>query len=95
MLCYPATVLAIVNYCLRLFNIAMAMVVMGDTCVQSIMAIMHYYQATVLVIVINCQRLFAVFIFVVAMAMAVMGDMCVESITAICTIIRHYVGDSD
>ena len=36
---YQATVLAIVIYCLRLLNVAMAMVVMGDTCVQSIIAI--------------------------------------------------------
>ena len=48
----------------------------------------HYYQATMLVIVINCLRLFAVVIFVVAMAMVVMGGMCVQSITAIRTIIR-------
>ena len=39
LLYYQATVLAIVIYCLRLFNVAMAMVVMGDTCVQSIMVI--------------------------------------------------------
>ena len=41
----------------------------------------HYYQATMLVIVINCLRLFVV----VTMAMVV---MCVLSITAIRTIIR-------
>ena len=52
------------------------MVVMGDTCVQSITAI--------LVIVINCLLLSCI----VAMAMAVMGDTCVQSITAIHTIIR-------
>ena len=39
LLYYQATVLAIVNYCLRLFNIAMAMAVMGDMCVESITAI--------------------------------------------------------
>ena len=44
----------------------------------------HYYQATMLEIVINCLRLF----FVVTMAMVVMGGMCVQSITAIRTIIR-------
>ena len=44
----------------------------------------HYYQATTLLIVINCLRLF----FVVTMVMVVMGGMCVQSITAIRTIIR-------
>ena len=44
----------------------------------------HYYQATMLEIVINCLRLF----FVVTMVMVVMGGMCVQSITAIRTIIR-------
>ena len=38
----------------------MAMVVMGDTCVQSIMAICTI---TMLVIVINCLRLFVVVIY--------------------------------
>ena len=39
LLYYQSTVLAIVIYCPRLFNVAMVMVVMGDTCVQNIMAI--------------------------------------------------------
>ena len=39
----------------------------------------HYYQATMLEIVINCLRLF----FVVAMAMVVMDGMGVQNITAI------------
>ena len=51
----------------------MAMVVMGDTCVQSIL---YYYQATMLV-VINCLRLFVVVNFVI-MAMVVMGGMCTK-----------------
>ena len=41
----------------------------------------HYYQATMLEIVINCLRLFVV------VTMAMVG-MCVQSITAIRTIIR-------
>ena len=44
----------------------------------------HYYQATMLEIVINCLRLFVV----VTMAIVVMGGMCVQSIKAIRTIIR-------
>ena len=43
----------------------------------------HYYQATMLVIVINCPRL-----FVVAMAMV---DTCVQSITALSSIFRLFV----
>ena len=50
----------------------MATVVIGDTCIQSIMT-------TMLVIVINCLRLF-IFVIIVTMAMVVMGGMCVRSI---------------
>ena len=51
----------------------MTMVVMGDTCVQSITAI---------------RRLPEALSFIVAMAMVVMGVMCVQSIMTIHTIIR-------
>ena len=54
---------------------AMATVVIGDTCIQSIMTIIRL----LCVIVINCLRLF-VFVIIVTMAMVVMGGMCVRSI---------------
>ena len=43
----------------------------------------HYYQATMLVIAINCLRL------IFTMVMVVMGGMSVQSITAICTTISN------
>ena len=57
LLYYQATVLAIVVYCLMLFTfiVAMATVVMGDTC-SKYHGHTHYYQATMLVIVINCPE---------------------------------------
>ena len=39
----------------------------------------HYYQATMLVIVINCLLLS----FIVTMVMVMMGGICVQSFTAI------------
>ena len=67
--------------CLQLpnFIVAMAMVVMGDTCVQSIMAIRT-------IIRLLCYLLLS---FIVTMAMVVMGGMCVQSITAIHTTISN------
>ena len=56
----------------------MAMVVMDGMCDHGHT---HYYQATMLEIVINFLRLF----FVVTMVMVVMGGMCVQSIMAIRT----------
>ena len=49
-----------VGNCLRQFIVAMAMVVMGDMCVQSIMAIRTIIR---LVKVIKCLRLFVVVIY--------------------------------
>ena len=59
---YLATVLAIASGSSK-YIVAMAIVVMGDTCAQSITAIRsYYYQATTLVIVINCLWLFVIVI---------------------------------
>ena len=73
---YQATMLVIVINCVRLFVVAMAMVVIGDTCVRSI--------TTIRTII----RLPEALSFIVAMVMIVMGGMCVQSIMAIHTITR-------
>ena len=50
----------------------------------------HYYQATMLVIVINCLRLFVFSIFVtMAMKHSAVKGMCVQSITTIRTTISN------
>ena len=48
----------------------------------------HYYQATMLVIVINCLKL-----FVVSMAMVVLGDTCIMAIRTIIRLLCWYNSD--
>ena len=65
---------------------------MGDTCGQSVMVICTIIRLLcMLVIVINCLRLFVFAIFV-TMAMVVMGGMCVSRPYALLS--GYYVGNS-